>query len=105
MLKIARPSLTSAEWQDVRQTLSDIAACGCADRSHGGMIRNRIGKIFAALTGHPHSADPLPSRLEAVRRFTCESGRIGHVARNHIPTLSSHGFSPAQIDAIALLGA
>lgn len=26
MLKIAKPSLTYAEWQDVRQTLSDIAA-------------------------------------------------------------------------------
>lgn len=105
MLKIAKPSLTAAEWQEVRQMLSDIAARGCVDRSHRGPIRDRIGKAFEAMIGHPRSTDPLPSRLEAVRRFTCESGRIGRVAQKHSPTLAAYGFNAAQIDAIALLGA
>ena len=105
MLKIATPALTTAEWQEVKQTLNDISACGCGDAPRSGSIRDRIGKAIDALTGQERIPVILPSRLEAVRRFTCESGRLGRVAQNHVPTLAAQGFSRAQIDAIALLGA
>lgn len=105
MLMIAPPSLTAAEWQDVRQMLSEVAACDCGGIPRAGSTRDRIGRAFHALTGHPHKTVVLPSRVEAVRRFICASGRIGRVAQDHVPTLAGQGFSHAQIDAIALLGA
>ncbi|WP_336974036.1 hypothetical protein [Sphingobium aromaticiconvertens] len=105
MLKIAKPALTTAEWQEVRQALNDISTCGCTDAPRSGSIRDRIGKAIDAVTGHERVPVTLPSRLDAVRRFTCESGRLGRVAQNHVPTLAAQGFSRAQIDAIALLGA
>lgn len=105
MLKIATPTLTPTEWQEVKQTLNDISACGCADAPRSGSIRDRIGKAIDAVTGHERVPVTLPSRLDAVRRFTCESGRLGRIAQSHVPTLAAQGFSRAQIDAIALLGA
>jgi hypothetical protein len=105
MLKIATPALTPTEWREVKQALNGIAGCGCAPPPRSGSVRARIGKAIGALTGQAPVPVTLPPRLDAVRRFACESGRLGRVAQAHVPTLAAQGFSPAQIDAIALLGA
>lgn len=106
MLEIKPPALTPAEWREVKQTLSGIADCGCPGPSRDSASRGRIGKVIDALIGSPTAATaPLPPRLDAVRRFTCDSARMGRVAQEHLPALAAQGFSRAQIDAIALLGA
>ncbi|MDX3899917.1 MAG: hypothetical protein QHC40_05330 [Sphingobium sp.] len=105
MLEIKPPALTPAEWREVKQTLSGIADCGCAGQSRAAAPRGRIGKAIDALIGPSTAAAPLPPRLDAVRRFTCDSARMGRVAQEHLPALAAQGFSRAQIDAIALLGA
>ena len=58
---------------------------------HRHRIAARIGRALEA--------------LKAENRLTVVAGRLGRVAQNHVPTLAAQGFSRAQIDAIALLGA
>jgi hypothetical protein len=40
-----------------------------------------------------------------VREFLCESGRTRAIAERHVPALAAQGYSRAQIEALALLGA
>lgn len=109
MLKIAPPALTAMEWQDVKQTLNGIADCGCGGPLRRAQPQGRIGRAIGgaidALIGPAPAVPALPPRLDAVRRFACDSARMGRVAQQHLPTLAAQGFSRAQIDAIALLGA
>lgn len=47
----------------------------------------------------------LAPHLHDVREFLCESGRTRAIAERHVPTLAAQGYSRAQIEALALLGA
>lgn len=106
MLTIATPQLSPAEWQDVRATLSAVADCGCAEPAAAGSLRSRIGHAVDALIGPKTAAPaPLPVHLRPVRDFLCETGRTRRLAERHVPSLSAQGFSRAQIEALALLGA
>jgi hypothetical protein len=106
MLTIATPQLSPAEWQDVQATLSAVADCGCGEPAAAGSLRSRIGHAVDALIGPKKTLPtPLPARLHPVRDFLCETGRTRQLAERHIPTLAAQGFSRAQIEALALLGA
>lgn len=106
MLNIATPHLSSAEWQDVQATLSAVADCGCGQPAAAGPVRSRIAHVVDALIGPKKSMPaPLPAHLVPVRDFLCETGRTRRIAERHVPMLSAQGFSRAQIEALALLGA
>lgn len=106
MLNIATPRLSPAEWQHVRSALSAVADCGCGSTVATGSIRSRISHMVDALIGPSVQAPvSLPAELRPVRDFLCETGRTHRLAERHIPALKSQGFSRAQIDALALLGA
>lgn len=81
------PVLNNREWSAVAEALREADACGCAPH----FFRKRNADV---------AADP---RREAVRRFVCTTRRRRTQARDLADGLSTHGFNPAQIDAIALL--
>ncbi len=106
MLNIATPRLSPAEWQDVQAALSAVANCGCAPPAAAGTLRSRIAHAVDSLIG-PKKDGPveLTAQLSPVRDFLCETGRSRRIAERHVPTLAAQGFSRAQIEALALLGA
>jgi hypothetical protein len=106
MLTIATPRLSPAEWQHVQQALTAVADCGCGEATAAGSLRSRVGHMVDALIGARKTVvAPLPVRLHPVRDFLCETGRTRQLAERHVPTLAAQGFSRAQIEALALLGA
>ncbi|WP_420144806.1 hypothetical protein [Sphingobium sp.] len=106
MLAIATPHLSPTEWQDVKATLNAVADCGCGEGAAPGPIRAGIGRAIDALLGAKKDAPvPLAPHLRPVRDFLCETGRSRRVAEGHVPALVAQGFSRAQIEAMALLGA
>lgn len=114
LLDTAAPRLSPAEWQDVKAALNAVADCPCGQPPLAGSLRDRVGRaagaIAGAITGHvagprPRTVDTIPAHLRPVRDFLCESHRTRAVARQHIPALAAQGYSPAQIEAMALLGA
>lgn len=106
MLTIATPNLSPAEWQHVQATLTAVADCGCGEPVAAGSLRSRIGHAVDALIGAKKVAPvPLPARFHPVRDFLCETGRTRRLAESHVPALAAQGFSRAQIEALALLGA
>ncbi len=106
MLNIATPRLSPAEWQDVRATLTAMADCGCTPPPPAGSLRARLARAADALIGGKAAVrSELPARLHVVRDFLCESGRSRRIADHYLDALTAQGFSRAQIDALALLGA
>ncbi|WP_336963001.1 hypothetical protein [Sphingobium aquiterrae] len=105
MLDIAKPRLTDAEWDRVKSTLSAVSDCGCGTPSAKASRPSILGRAVNRLIGEARPRPALPPQLEAVRTFLCESGRSHSLAEQHIPTLSAQGFTRAQIEAMALLGA
>lgn len=106
MLNIATPSLSPAEWQDVKATLSAVADCGCGEPAAAGWLRSHIRHAVDVLIGLKKGAlTEVPVHLRSVRDFLCESGRTRRLAERHVPMLARQGFSRAQIEALALLGA
>lgn len=106
MLNIATPRLSPVEWQDVQAALNAVADCGCTEPAQSGSLRSRIAHAIDAMIGRKKDAPTvLPVHLRPVRDFLCETGRTRRLAEHHIPTLAAQGFSRAQIDALALLGA
>jgi hypothetical protein len=83
MLNIATPRLSPAEWQDVQAALTAVADCGCSTR--------RTAMVSP--------------KMRPLRDFLCESGRARRISEPHVPALAAQGFSRAQIEAMALLGA
>ncbi|HAF40283.1 MAG TPA: hypothetical protein DCG90_00685 [Sphingobium sp.] len=106
MLTIATPRLSPAEWQDVQATLAAVADCGCGQPAAAGSLRSRISHAVDVLIGPRKNAPATPpAHLAPVRDFLCETGRTRRIAERHVPTLSAQGYSRAQIEALALLGA
>lgn len=98
------PELTHLEWSAVAVALQDAHRCGCAEASapnKAGIVERLTLKLFGRRrpTGF---ADP---RLETVRKFVCATSRRRGRADEYVPSLAQHGFSPSQIDALALLAA
>ncbi|HEX7852788.1 MAG TPA: hypothetical protein VF503_03745 [Sphingobium sp.] len=105
MLNIATPELSPVEWNGVRQALGAVVDCGCGDPPASGSVRDRIGRVFHILSGHEHITVELSPEQRAIRDFLCDSGRVGRIAEEHVPTLNSYGFTRAQIEAMALVAA
>ncbi|MEC3908999.1 hypothetical protein U5A82_00460 [Sphingobium sp. CR2-8] len=106
MLNIAAPHLSPAEWRDVKATLNAVAGCGCGKASVARTFKMRFGHLLRPSMGPPKAAaTSLSAPLRPVRDFLCETGRTRRLAERHIPTLTAQGFSRAQIEALALLGA
>lgn len=105
MLNIATPRLSPAEWQDVKAALNAVADCGCGEPVAPTGFRSRIGHALDVLIGPKKASVALPEQMRPIRDFLCESGRTRRIAERHIPTLTAQGFSLAQIEAMALLGA
>ncbi|MET0239060.1 MAG: hypothetical protein ABW184_04105 [Sphingobium sp.] len=105
MLDIAPPQLSPSEWNGVRKALDAVAECGCTAAPPPGSIRDRLGRAVDAIAGRERPAVALSPRETAVRDFLCDSGRTRRIAQSHVVTLGSLGFTLAQIEAMALLGA
>ncbi|CAN5128374.1 hypothetical protein BH10PSE13_BH10PSE13_21950 [soil metagenome] len=105
MLDISTPDLSPREWQGVRQALATVAETRCVEPPLPGSLRDRVGRIVDALAGREPHRNPLSPRQRALREFLCESGRTRRIAEDLVPVLGDHGFTRAQIEAMALLGA
>ena len=95
-------------------TVALLVAAGSGSRAGGEtpkqyrMIGGKavIAHAVDALVGPNRQAQvALPDRFVPVRDFLCATGRTGRIAPAHAATLAAQGYSPAQIDALALLGA
>ncbi|MBO9621274.1 MAG: hypothetical protein J7500_01045 [Sphingomonas sp.] len=99
------PQLSRTEWQAVSVALHDAADCGCAIPPRAGSLRDRAGRVLRAVFGGSPKTALADPRLEALRRFVC-TARVTHgPASDEAEALAAHGFSRAQIDAIALISA
>lgn len=105
MLDIATPDLSPREWAGVRQALATVSEARCAEPPAPGSLRDRFGRVVDALAGREPQRASLSPRQRAIRDFLCESGRSRRIAEDLVPTLGDHGFTRAQIEAMALLGA
>jgi hypothetical protein len=96
------PILTPAEWAAVSVALQDAGRCGCAaapaDSGRRGL--RGLGRLVFGSRRPTPFADP---RLEAVRQFVCSSRRRRQPVAELAAPLAEHGFTRAQIDALALL--
>ena len=98
------PTLSNLEWTAVSIALQDAHRCGCAPNpiaSKSGFLARLNHRLF----GEPQPNGLADPKLEAVRRFVCTTARRRQRADEMMPALKAHGFSPAQIDALALLSA
>ncbi|PZU07500.1 hypothetical protein [Sphingomonas sp.] len=95
----SQPSLSRSEWQAVSIAFNDAAQCGCASAREPGPLR----RLYGALTGNRPPRPLADQRLEAIRSFVCTTRRSRKPAEDLVPTLRGQGFSPAQVDALALL--
>ena len=95
----SQPTLSRSEWQAVSIAFKDAATCGCASTREPGRLR----RIYGALTGNRPARPLADQRLEAIRSFVCTTRRSRRPADALVPVLRDQGFSPAQVDALALL--
>jgi hypothetical protein len=98
----ATPELSRLEWSAVSVALQDAAKCDCAAAEAAGR-RSVIGRSLELLVGSRRPNPLADPRLEAIRRFVCTTRRRRRPAAELAPALADHGFTAAQIDAIALL--
>lgn len=104
-MTITIPTLSRAEWQAVSIALKDAADCGCAVAPDSGSLRARVARLYTALTGAETRTPLADARLEAIRRFVCETRRMRRPAERLVPDLVAQGFSRDQVAALALLSA
>jgi hypothetical protein len=99
---MSRPTLSKMEWSEVAQALESAAACGCRadETAHRQGVLARVGTALLRDRRTGPLADP---KLEAIRRFACDTYRRRAPADEHVAGLAAHGLNPAQIEAIALL--
>jgi hypothetical protein len=94
-----QPKLSPLEWQAVSLALKDAETCGCGRTDEPGLLGRLVQRIFPPVPVLP-LANP---RLEAVRRFVCETERQRRPAVEFAPALKGQGFNDRQIRALALL--
>ena len=102
MVLAGEPKLNRTDWQAVSIAFNDAADCGCGD---AGAKPGLLGRFYGALTGNEPRRPLADPRLEAIRRFVCETRRSRRRADAHVPGLVEQGFTRDQIDALAFLSA
>jgi hypothetical protein len=93
------PTLNHLEWQAVSVALNDAATCGCGGIAKPTVVTRVLRTVFHAKAVQP-LADP---KLEAVRRFVCETKQRGQSGGMNMSALAEHGYNARQIAALALL--
>lgn len=101
MSDITQPDLSRDEWRAVSIALNDAAERGCAAPETPGLLR----RLYVAFSGNEPRPPLADARLEAIRRFVCATRRARKPAERLVPALRAQGFTPAQVDALALLAA
>jgi hypothetical protein len=99
------PDLSPTEWMAVSVALRDAADCGCALPPEPGSLRDWADRIGRALVGRQPRTSLADPRLEALRRFMCETRIRRRPAEELAGALAEQGFSRAQISALAMLSA
>lgn len=95
----SQPNLSRSEWQAVSIAFNDAAQCGCVSSREPGLL----GRLYTRLTGNEGRKPLADPRLEALRSFVCSTRRTRKPAEGLAAELTAQGFSPAQVDALALL--
>lgn len=95
------PQLSDREWSVVAAALEDASRCGCAASTRQAM--GLIEKLAAALFARRRSEALTDPRLLAVSEFVCHANRQREPSPELAAALVEHGFSPRQIDALAML--
>jgi hypothetical protein len=92
-------TLNRLEWQAVSIALNDAATCGCGSITKRASVTKFLQSIFQVkpITA---LADP---KLEAVRRFVCETKQRGPSVSMHEAALAAHGYNGRQIAMLALV--
>lgn len=94
------PQLSRSEWQAIAIALRDAESIGC------GVRRQPLGRwarVVRFLTGIEPNRPLANPRLEALRAYVCSLRRQRRASPDRTRELIDLGYSPAQIDAIALL--
>ena len=96
------PGLSRAEWDTVSAAFSDTRSGTCrADRP--AALRRVLRRLVTLLTGI-RAATPLANEgLDALRRFVCATRTHGAPSPRLWSELIAHGYSEAQVEALALL--
>ena len=103
MTTASPPRLSRTEWSVVALALIEARKCDCSIPPRPGSFRayaQRAAELLIGTERRPSLANP---KLEAVRRFVCETRRRRSAAEEFVPELLGHGFNAAQIEALALL--
>lgn len=103
MATILQPTLSRAEWHAVSIALHDADQHACTSAKPSGRWSGFIGWLYTAITGNEPQRPLADPRLESIRRFVCAMRRKPDAAVTLIPELEAHGFSSAQVEALALL--
>ena len=94
------PELSPSEWRAVSIALADADRIGCPAGNSG-----LFGRLYSAMTGNRPATPLADPRLEAVRRFVCDTHRQRRLSQAYAPALAEHGFNGRQIEALAMLAA
>jgi hypothetical protein len=97
-----RPTLSKLEWSEVAQALESATACGCR-ASEPAPRKGVLARVGTALLRDRRTSRLMDPKLEAIRRFACDTYRRRAPADEQAAGLAAHGLNPAQIEAIALL--
>ncbi len=96
-------TLSTTEWAAVAVALRDAERYGRS--AAPDMPPGRLVRLWRLLSGAETPRPLADPRLDAVRRFVCAARRHGVRARDLMPELLGHGFSPAQVEALRRVAA
>ncbi|MBV9842378.1 MAG: hypothetical protein JOY99_12760 [Sphingomonadaceae bacterium] len=100
--RIEAPALSALEWKVVRLALREAGELRCAGVAEPSRLRQRLRRLWTALTGWEPQRPLADPRLEMLRRFVCTArGRrdAAEIARR----LLGMGFTQRQLAAVTLL--
>jgi hypothetical protein len=100
--QMSLPTLSKLEWFEVAKALESATACGCR-ASETAPRKGMLARVGTALLRDRRTGQLRDPKLEAIRRFACDTYRRRAPAQEQADGLAAHGFNPAQIEAIALL--
>lgn len=99
------PQLSDLEWSIVAAALDEAHRRGCTSAGPASGDQGIFARMAAGLFKRGSDEDVADPRLEAIRSFVCANGRKQASSAELATALARHGFSPAQIAALALLSA
>jgi hypothetical protein len=103
MTTASPPRLSRTEWSVVALALVEARKRDCSIPPRPGSFRAYAQRAAELLIGTQRSPGLANAKLEAVRRFVCETRRRRRAAEEFIPELLDHGFNAAQIEALTSL--